>query len=333
MLRTLGKLPIRVIDSSMVLTQLRKIEARGSIETAKRVRGYVRAILKRAKGEGLISGDVIADIDDLVYALRPAPPPARLPALVTETQLIVFQQTIDQSSAHILTKLASRFLALTVVRVSTLRLANWTEFQGINWTNAAASSDGAVWNRPAAHMKLEVGEKHNAELNHDIQLSRQAVETLRAIHQITGQFKLVFPRETDWNKPMTDAALARLYQRVAGGRYKDRMVPHGWRAAFSTIMNERAGLLDRPEDRLVIDMILAHIPKGTSSSEWAYNRARYRKPKAALYQVWADIITKDIEPAKTLLRLHKGEGRGYGGRASARQLDGPPEYIPPMRCD
>ncbi len=87
------------------------------------------------------------------------------------------------------------------------------------------------------------------------------------------------------------------------------MVPHGWRSAFSTIMNERAALLERDGDRLMIDMILAHVPKGVSGSEWAYNRARYFGPKAALCQTWADMITKGLCPPDALLDIYREEGR------------------------
>ena len=60
-------------------------------------------------------------------------------------------------------------------------------------------------------------------------------------------------------------------------------VPHGWRAAFSTIMNERAERLKIAADRAVIDMMLAHELKGMSSSESAYNRSSFmeRRREAA----------------------------------------------------
>jgi hypothetical protein len=79
------------------------------------------------------------------------------------------------------------------------------------------------------------------------------------------------------------------------------MVPHGWRSAFSTIMNERAAELERDADRMIIDMMLAHVPEGISASEWAYNRARYRKPQAALYQVWADLVSAGLPEPFSLI--------------------------------
>ncbi len=94
------------------------------------------------------------------------------------------------------------------------------------------------------------------------------VEVLRIIRMITGSLPILFPSAKGWRQPMSDAALSTMYKRMAGGRYQGQMVPHGWRSSFSTIMNERAAELERDGDRMVIDMILAHVPEGVSASEW-----------------------------------------------------------------
>jgi len=304
-LKSLGKLPVTEITSSMVLTQLRKIEARGAIETAKRVKGDVLAILTRARAERLISADIIEDVKGLAEALKPTPPARRLPALVDVGELLEFQKAVDRSPGHLLTKLASRFLALTLVRVGTLCLARWSEFEGIDWTDPAKPPERPVWKIPPAHMKLKTADKEMPEFRHDVPLSVEAVATLRMVRQLSGHAEFVFPRMAAWRKPMSVGALSGLYKTIAGGRYKDRMVPHGWRSAFSTLMNERAALLDRAGDRLIIDMILAHMPNGVSASEWAYNRARYSKPKAALLQAWSDMIFKDLQSPETLISSYR----------------------------
>ena len=100
---------------------------------------------------------------------------------------------------------------------------------------------------------------------------------------------------------MSDAALSTMYKRMGGGRYKNVMVPHGWRSSFSTIMNERAAELERDGDRMVIDLVLAHVPPGVSASEWSYNRSRYRKPRGTLIQIWADLITCGLDPAQDVV--------------------------------
>jgi integrase len=184
------------------------------------VKGYVLAILKRARAERLISSDIIVDIECLADALKPNPPASRRPALTTLPELLAFQKAVDRSSADLLTKLASRLMALTLVRVSTLRLATWEEFDGIDWSDPESPAQKPIWRIPAGHMKLEQVDKGELGFGHDIPLCSQAVEVLRAIRQLTGRFDYAFPKATSWREPMTDSTLSGLYKRLEDGRYK-----------------------------------------------------------------------------------------------------------------
>jgi hypothetical protein len=72
----------------MVLAVLRKIEARGSIETAKRVRGYICAVFTRAKAEKLVERNVLHDLEDIKDALKPTPKGQKQPARATLGKLL-----------------------------------------------------------------------------------------------------------------------------------------------------------------------------------------------------------------------------------------------------
>ncbi|NWK98666.1 integrase [Sphingobium lactosutens] len=298
---SLGRMPIADITGPMVLRELRKIEKRGSIETAKRVKGYVMAIFNRAEGEHFIGGESVLAISRLGKALKPTPTGSKQPALTKLPDLLELQMAVDRSTSDVVTKLASRLLALTVVRVGVLRQATWEEFEGIDWDKPDAPAPGALWRISASRMKLEVEDKGNEAFGHEVPLPAQAVEILRTLRIVTGKYHLLFPGGKSWREPMSDAALSTLYKRMAGGRYKGVMVPHGWRSAFSTIMNERAATLRQDGDRMIIDMMLAHVPKGMSASEWAYNRARYLEPRRELGQEWADLLMESMRPASALL--------------------------------
>ena len=72
----------------------------------------------------------------------------------------------------------------------------------------------------------------------------------------------------------------------------------GWRATFSTVMNERY-----KHDRHIIDLMLAHVPKNVV--EGAYNRAEHER-RIELAQAWADLIMIDqmsIDDLPNLRRL------------------------------
>ena len=90
--------------------------------------------------------------------------------------------------------------------------------------------------------------------------------------------------------------------------YRDVHVPHGWRTAFSTIMNERAIALKRPDDRAIIDAMLSHKPKGLSGSEMAYNRALHMPRRWELAREWADLTTEGLVPAGDLLTNYERAG-------------------------
>ena len=71
----------------------------------------------------------------------------------------------------------------------------------------------------------------------------------------------------------------------------------GWRATFSTIMNERY-----KHDRYIIDLMLAHVP--TNVVEGAYNRAEHLERRTELAQAWADLVMIDQMPTgENLKRL------------------------------
>lgn len=295
----LGRLPIADIDGPLILRTLRKIERRGSIETAKRVLGYLSAIFIRAKGEHLVA---VNPTTDLINALKPTPKGAKQPAITTLPDLITLQKVVDNSTSNPPTKICSRLLALTAVRVGVLRTAPWTEFEGIDWSDPDAPAPGAVWKISAERMKLEIEDKGDDAFDHDVPLTAEMVACLRALHRLTGRGRLLFPGNLSAREPMSDSALSTLYKRMAGGRYKGRHVPHGWRAAFSTLMNEWAMEHGKEGDRLLIDLMLAHRPKGVSGSEFAYMRAKFAARRRALAEVWSRMVTEGLEHPSALLK-------------------------------
>ncbi|GEM18347.1 hypothetical protein NBRC3293_2844 [Gluconobacter oxydans NBRC 3293] len=130
---------------------------------------------------------------------------------------------------------------------------------------------------------------------HEVPLSRQAREILEAVFLLTGKGPLVFPNNRWAHRPMSENALSDLLQRAG---YSGRHVPHGFRASFSSIMNERY-----PSDRAIIDLMLAHQNK--DRVEAAYNRALHRERRKELAQVWADLLMDNASPPTDLLGHQK----------------------------
>lgn len=287
----LGALPIQEITAPTVLATLRKIEKRGSIETAKRVRQRISGVFTFAISEGVCEADPAAIV---TKALKPLPKKGKQPALTDVAEAREVLRAAEASGAYPITKLASRLLALTVVRPGVIRGAAWPEFEGIDWDSDA--TDEPIWRVPAARMKLVLDRKGDEAFEHVVPLVPQAVEVLRAVRRLTGRCPYVFPGQRHAHKPLSENAIGYLYNRCG---YHARHVPHGWRAAFSTTMNEQAVRLRRFEDAPVIELMLAHVPENKVKA--AYDRAGHMERRRELAQEWADMLLDGLVPAEQLI--------------------------------
>lgn len=134
--------------------------------------------------------------------------------------------------------------------------------------------------------------------DHLVPLAEECVAVLRAVHKLTGEFQLLFPNARNMHRPMSENALSYLLNRAG---YHGRHVPHGFRASFSTIMNEWASKHGQKDDRAIIGFMLAHVP--ANKVEGAYNRAAYLPRRRQIAQIWAQMISLGITEPINLLPL------------------------------
>lgn len=271
----IGTDELDAIDAPAVLRIVRAIEQRGAIQTARRVRQRISDVFALAVSEGWAQADPAAIVG---RALARAPAARHHPALTTIEEaraLLAAAELVDAGAA---VKLASRFLALTAVRLAAVRGARWCEIEDLN-------GEAPVWRIPAARMKLAATKKLDSGNDHLVPLAPAAVAVLRAARALSYEGGLVFPGR-DGSSPLGEGTINALYGRTS---FAGRHVVHGWRATFSTVMNER-----RPGDRGVIDQALAHVLKhedGTTAKvEGAYNRARHLAPRRRIFEEWAKIL-------------------------------------------
>lgn len=286
----LGAFALADIDKPMVLAVLRAVENRGAIETARRLRQRVSAIFEYAEGEGLVSTNPAL----VSKSLQRVPKGKRWPALTDLNEMRGIIRAVDTAGANPVTKLASRLMALTAQRPGMIRRAPWREFEGIDWGQPKAAAPDAIWRIPPERMKLEMDLRDDELFEHVVPLSPSAVEVLHALRRLTGCGPLAFPNNRSAITPLSENAVGYLYNRLG---YKGRHVPHGWRSAFSTLMNAHFASLypvgTKPQmviERLYIDLMLAHVPEGMSASELRYNRGGYMPQRRQIAELWADWI-------------------------------------------
>ena len=266
----LSNLPLSTINPPLVYAVVHAIEARGAVETAHRVRQRVSAVFVYGIARGLCDADPAAMIKS---ALAPVVK-GRMPAIVELDRLREMLAKAETERCHPTTKLGLRLLALTVVRPGELRAGRWEEF---DLTNGSP-----VWRIPGERMKMK-------EI-HVVPLAPAAVDVIEAVRPLTGRAPYVFPNARWPHKPMTENAVGYLLNRAG---YHGHHTPHGWRASFSSIMNER-----HPADGDVIEACLAHEVGGVRGR---YLRSAFNGRRRELFGEWADLLTEDLMPAATLL--------------------------------
>lgn len=275
---SLGQRSMARIRPTNVLAIVHSIEKRGRVQTAKRMRQRLSAIFRYAMSQELVTADPAAQLDQ---AMQAAPLSRPMPALSTieDARALIRESARVGLSGLPSIRLASHFLALTAVRMATVRGADWNEFEDLD-------GRAPLWRVPPARMKLSQAKKNEDRFAHLVPLSPLAVKILRsaaggiADDSHFPRRGLVFPGR-DRTKPIGEGAIGDLYIRVG---YRGRHVPHGWRATFSTILNEQLGR----EWRWDIDNALAHAPK--DKVEAAYNRSEQLDRRRELFCRWGDIF-------------------------------------------
>ncbi|HMO74591.1 MAG TPA: integrase arm-type DNA-binding domain-containing protein [Sphingopyxis sp.] len=263
--------PIRSIEPSELLAIVRDVEDRGRLESAGRLRQRLSAIFGFAIAGGKADIDVAAQLGRAMTGGKLSTPH---PALLSVGECRALLADVAALAPAPAVLGASQLLALTAVRLDAVRGMRWGEVDGL---------DGAapVWRVPPARMKLSRAKKGEDRFAHLVPLSPAAAAVLRAAAgRRRAESALVFPGR-DPARPIGEATLRDLYRRAG---YAGRHVPHGWRASFSTILNEELG----ERWSTAIDAALAHSRK--DKVEAAYNRAKRLQRRRELMERWGKLL-------------------------------------------
>jgi integrase len=260
----IGNRPIADITAPALLAAIRKIEARGALETAHRALACCGQVFRYAVATGRAERDPTGD-------LRGALPPVKKEkhfAAITEPKKVgELMRDIEGYQGSYIVKGAFKLSPLLFVRPGELRKMEWAELD----------LDKAEWIIPADKMKMGV--------THIVPLAKQAVAVLREMLPLTGRSKYVFHGERDHDRPMSDNAIRSALRRM--GWANDEMTPHGFRAMASTILDNMGYKQEWLERQL------AH--EEPNKIKAAYKREAWRMylpERTAMMQAWADYLDK-----------------------------------------
>lgn len=247
---------INQIQAPEILQIIKKIEARGSLEVAKRTLSRCGMVMKYSIAHGYRYDNPASD---LVYALKNKK--VKNLASLPESEMPEFLRRIKAYPADAQTHHAIILIMLTGVRVSELLQASWDEFD----------LEERKWDIPAERMKNS--------LPHRVPLTDMMIDELQAL-RLTHNQDLLFPHRLNNKEPMRSESILAVIKRSG---YAGRMTTHGFRSLFSTVLNESN--LFNPD---AIERQLAHVPQNRIRS--AYNRAQYWDERVKIMEWYGEKV-------------------------------------------
>jgi len=277
----IGKRPIADLRAPELLTMLRRIESRGAVETAHRVKHSCGQVFRYAVATGRTDRDPTGDLRG---ALPPTKPKHHA-SIVDPKGVGQLLRALDSYEGHFVTKCALRLAPLVFVRPGELRKAEWSEFD----------LDKAEWHIPAARMKMRV--------KHIVPLSEQAVAILRELEPLTnrpiaakpGAPRYLFPGGRSRERCMSENAVLAALRRM--GYSKDEMTGHGFRSMASTLLHEQGW------NHQAVERQLAHAERNAVSA--AYNFAEHLPERRKMMQAWSDYLDELKAGAKVIPLFRK----------------------------
>ncbi len=279
LLPVIGFRPINEITAPELLAALKEVEKRGAVDIAKRLLQTSGQIFRYAISIGKAQRDLSADLKG---ALQPRKKGhyKRLP----ESELPEFLNKLESYDSHfegdLQTKLGLKLLIATFVRTGELRGARWEEF----------NFEKKEWRIPAERMKMDE--------EHIVPLSKQALQIIEQIREISSHSDLLFPNRNKPMLPMSENTMLFALYRMG---YRGRTTTHGFRSVASTVLHEKGF----PSE--IIELQLSHAERNKVKA--SYNFAKYLPERREMMQWWADYLDRALAGGGNVL-----EGK-FGGKA------------------
>lgn len=172
--------PIKEIRAPELLAVLRRMESRGVLSTAHKVRAIVGQVLRYATATGRAERDCSGDVNGSL----PQPATKHHAAISDPKEVAALFRAIDDYQGGFVVKRALRLAPLLFVRPGELRHAEWAEI----------SLDEGLWEIPVHKMKMKQA--------HVVPLCSQAMAILEELKPATGTGtgKYVFPYGRAYNR-------------------------------------------------------------------------------------------------------------------------------------
>ncbi|WP_029623536.1 tyrosine-type recombinase/integrase [Sphingomonas sp. PAMC 26617] len=244
-----------------VLAALKRIEAKGKHETARRCRSFASRVFRY----GVATGRVETDPTSVLRGALITPKVEHHSAILEPRAVGELLLSIDAYSGHLITRLALKISPHVMARPGELRQALWPEFD----------LENGVWKIPPERMKMR--------RPHAVPLSKQVLGYLAELHTLTGPDGFVFPAFHTSRRPLSENTINQAFRRM--GYAPGEVTAHGLRTTASTLLNESGKW--SPD---AIERSLAHADK--DAIRGTYNRGFYWEERIAMHQWWSDYLDR-----------------------------------------
>tara|TARA_R100000935_G_C2819210_1_gene158866 strand:- start:114 stop:1361 length:1248 start_codon:yes stop_codon:yes gene_type:complete len=254
----IGDTQISSVTAPKVISLLRPIEAKGSLETVKRLSQRLNEILTYAVNSGLIQANPLSGIRAVFKK-----PKKQNMASLSPDELPELMIAISNASIKRTTRALIEWQLHTMTRPVEAATTRWADID----------FEKQIWTIPAERMKKR--------RPHIVPLTEHALAILETVKPYSGQREFVFPADrnprTHCNSQTANMAIKRM-------GFAGRLVSHGMRSIASTVLNEEGF------DPELIEVALAHVDKNEVRA--AYNRADYVDRRRSMMGWWSDHIKK-----------------------------------------
>lgn len=254
----LGARPIEDIKAPELLAVLRRVEERGLLDTAHRLRQTAGQVFRYGIATGRCERDIAAD-------LKGAVPPRKQKHHAAITDPAGFGALLRDIWAYkgsVSTCCAFRLSVLFGLRPGEIRNLEWAE----------VDTDNLLIRIPLGKMK--------ARRLHVVPLAPQALAIIEELRPLTAHGQYCFPGLQSPTRPMSENTINAALRRL-GYDTQSEQSAHGFRSSFST-MAHGSGLF-RAE---VVEVQLAH--KHGDATRLAYDRGNFLEERRKLMDWWAD---------------------------------------------
>lgn len=251
--------PVNDITAMEMLEVFKRIEARGTLNMLKKVKGYASRVFRYGVGMGRCERDPTRDLPDDIFKKEK---PRSYATVTKPDEVASVLRAIGDYSGYPQVRIALLIAPQVALRPSELAGLKWSEVdfeQG--WLEIDA--DRMKMKRP-----------------HLVPMSRQVRDLLKEAESLKIKSEYVFESPRSFTRPINAETLRAALRRC--GIAAKELTTHGFRHMATTLLNEKGWHPD------AIERQLAHVDK--NKVRGTYNKAEYLSIRREMMQWWSDYL-------------------------------------------